>query len=177
MSDVKSLRLCKLATNQLATQASNLLDTQSEEDKEIASLSPYFCVPLPTVSLLAWPPSLIGLSASQKENKQDAFCEFRAAETRLGGKYSGPFHHLLIVLFHSQWHHITRGNKDIQNKRNWQTEEVWKTTNTVKRCEGEERGRPKRSWRDFTAWSHQAGGLLKNYTSAGMVALMIKVDW
>lgn len=29
-------------------------------------------------------------------------------ETRLGGKYSGLFHHLLIVLFHSPRHRIRR---------------------------------------------------------------------
>lgn len=45
-------------------------------------------------------------------------------KTRLGGKYSGLFHHLIIVLFHSPRHRIRRETWPRKKKRIKKTREI-----------------------------------------------------
>ena len=139
---LKSPRLCAMATNQPADQASALLASHIKQGGQgAASLSPYFSALLPAVSQPAWPLS-DWIICQPNKNKQDAFCELWAVKTRLGGKYSGLFHHLLIVLFHSPRHRIRRETwpherikikqkHTKQEGKRGRVEEVWKRSGTA----------------------------------------------
>lgn len=142
LSGLKSPHLCSMATNQPADQASAQLASHIKQGGQgAASLSPYFSALLPAVSQPAWPLS-DWIICQPNKNKQDAFCELWAVKTRLGGKYSGLFHHLLIVLFHSPRHCIRRETwpcKKIKIKqkhtkqegKRGRVEEVWKRRETI----------------------------------------------
>lgn len=68
-------------------------------------LSPYFSAPLPTVSQASLAPLR---SDYQPAEQKQAGCLLWAVKTRLVRKYSGLFHHLLIVLLYSPRHHTRR---------------------------------------------------------------------
>lgn len=114
ISGIKSSHLCNLAANQLADQASGLLVTESGEDR-----ARWACRHISLLRSSAWAPLWLDYP---NKSERDAFCE-----TRLGGKYSGLFHRLLIVLFHSQRHRIRRVETGKQSR-----EEVWKRRETIR---------------------------------------------
>lgn len=112
-----------MATLQLADQASRESAAHiKQRGQGTVSLSPYFSALLPTVSQPAWPHS-DWIICQPNKNKQDAFCELWAVKTRLGGKYSGLFHHLLIVLFHSPRHRVRRETWLCKNTKQGSTRE------------------------------------------------------